>query len=100
MKVLLHYARYDMTICTHIREEIERSRKTPAAVSFAWFLLGTLLIFSDSVLVTSIGVLLAVYGGYRLFFRGRMIACCIHHYRDALAKGEKPSMDCLKNLLV
>ncbi len=89
-----------MTICTHIREDIERSRKTPAAVPFAWFLLGALLIHSDFLLITTIGVMLAAYGGYRLFFRGRMLACCINHYRKAIAKGEKPSMECMKDLLV
>jgi len=89
-----------MTVCAHIREDIERSQKTPTAVPFAWFLLGVLLLHSDSMLITTIGVLLAVYGGYRLFFRGRMLACCISNYREAVAKGERPSMDCLKDLLV
>ena len=87
-----------MTICTHIREDIERSERTPTAVPFAWFFLGALLLHSDSLVITTIGVMLAVYGGYRLFFRGRMLACCISNYRKALAKGEKPSMGCLKDL--
>jgi len=92
--------RYDMTICTHIREDIEQSQKTPTAVPFAWFLLGALLLHSDFLLLTIIGAMLAAYGGYRLFFRGRMLACCISHYREAVAKGEKPSMECMKDLLV
>jgi hypothetical protein len=87
-----------MTICTHIREDIERSQKTPAAVPFAWFLLGALLLVSDFLLLIIIGALLAAYGAYGLFFRGRMLACCISHYREAIAKGEKPSMGCLKDL--
>ena len=89
-----------MSICTHFREDSERSQKTPTAVPVAWFLLGVLLLLSDFLLLTIIGALLAVYGGYRLFFRGRMLACCISNYREALAKGQKPSMECLKDLLV
>ena len=98
MKDSILFARYDMTICTHIKEDIERSQRTPTAVPFAWFMMGALLLHSDFLLLTTIGALLAAYGGYRLFFRGRMLACCISHYREALAKGEKPSMDCLKDL--
>lgn len=89
-----------MAIDTNIMEESAQSQETPAAVTFAWFLLGLLLLHSDSFLITSIGVLLAVYGGSRLFFRGRVLALCIRDNREAVAKGEKPSMECLKDLLV
>jgi hypothetical protein len=87
-----------MTICTHFREDSERSQKTPTAVPFAWFLLGALLLHSEFLLIATVGAMLAVYGGYRLFFRGRMLACCISNYRNAVAKGEKPSMDCFRDL--
>ncbi|MEA3303005.1 MAG: hypothetical protein U9Q75_07025 [Pseudomonadota bacterium] len=89
-----------MTICKHFNEDMAESKKMPVAVPVAWFLLGILLIVSDFMLLTTAGYLLAAFAAYKLFFRGRILACCISHYREALAKGEKPSMECMKDLLV
>lgn len=90
-----------MTVCTHFKQDREIALKTPTAVPFAWFLLGVLLLFSDSTLITLGGALLAIYGGYWLFFRCRMLLCCFKNYREAKAAGrDKPSPCCLRELLM
>ena len=64
--------------------------------------LGILLMLSDSGLITLIGAALALYGGYWLFVRCRLLACCLNrHHKAASSSGEPLSLlSCLKELLM
>ncbi|MEN8214090.1 MAG: hypothetical protein ABFR19_06985 [Pseudomonadota bacterium] len=66
----------------------------PLAVPVAWFLLGILLILSDFTLLTAIGYLLAAFAGFKLFIRGRMLACCLSNSRRENRQGKEPSLPC------
>ena len=88
-----------MTICKHFNEDKAESKKMPVTVPVAWFLLGILLIVSDFMLLTTAGYLLAAFAAYKLFFRGRMLACCISNYHKEVKAGRKPSQPCCLDVL-
>ena len=80
-----------MSVCAHYEEVARKVRQIPLAVPVAWFLLGTLLLSFNVLLLTLAGIGLLLWSGKNLVFRSRLTLCCLKKRRKALERGERPA---------